>query len=697
MLLKKPSNFFEDENKSDVSKSIKDVEYFDTLQSYKKNLEKFDAISKFSGSLEDYNENVERVNYLSQQLLDVQEEIKTLLTREDLDRAMMSQLLVVEEITIDIQNRVKTINNEKLIGIKKSVKELSEQVDEFISVDVPKYKSLIIDSENRSYSRYNKFEGKISESIESVQQSIQNSQQSIDESIDGINNSVKQKYKEIDKNISEFQNKISEDLNHALMSQRFIVEQTTDDIQSKVKTINEEKLASIKESVNESVKKLAEQVDEFISVDVPKYKSLVIDSEKRTHSKYDKFEGRISESIENTQQSIDDVSNSVKQKYKEIDENILKFQDKLTDKISNVKKTVSEFINEEKANISKNEIRVKTELEGFEGKLKEISIDVFESSEDNKNFKSELTERVDNFFKNTNSAFGEQVREVEEIKDLKEELSKKVDSLEVNLVRNESHIKVQNESLDKIQVDVREAIEKLKIDELEEKNASLARKVDYIQEVLEKFSEKEVLTESITEPPEINNSDPLTPTDQNFVTFDQLQNHYKLFVNRIQQQLSTLGGGGIEDAPKTGGPYVRQGQKWVVSTGGGGAGLSTTGISTAFGLHIDPIGAGVTYSEDLVVVGDARVTGILSIGTSSIVLDANSKTIHGVQELQISNADSSMAPIVIKQAAAGTADQGKIRFVKMKEEGGQMVESTEQVELNNSPSHALAIAYAVAL
>lgn len=39
-------------------------------------------------------------------------------------------------------------------------------------------------------------------------------------------------------------------------------------------------------------------------------------------------------------------------------------------------------------------------------------------------------------------------------------------------------------------------------------------------------------------------SDPLTPLDQNFVTFEQLQKHYTQFVNRIQQQLSTLGGGG---------------------------------------------------------------------------------------------------------------------------------------------------------
>ena len=39
-------------------------------------------------------------------------------------------------------------------------------------------------------------------------------------------------------------------------------------------------------------------------------------------------------------------------------------------------------------------------------------------------------------------------------------------------------------------------------------------------------------------------ADPLLPLDQNFVTFDDLSSHYRTFVNRIQQQLMSLGGGG---------------------------------------------------------------------------------------------------------------------------------------------------------
>ena len=49
----------------------------------------------------------------------------------------------------------------------------------------------------------------------------------------------------------------------------------------------------------------------------------------------------------------------------------------------------------------------------------------------------------------------------------------------------------------------------------------------------------------LSEPSDIKQQkDPLTPINQNFATLDDLQKHYNLFLNRIQQQLSTLGGGG---------------------------------------------------------------------------------------------------------------------------------------------------------
>jgi len=48
----------------------------------------------------------------------------------------------------------------------------------------------------------------------------------------------------------------------------------------------------------------------------------------------------------------------------------------------------------------------------------------------------------------------------------------------------------------------------------------------------------------ITNPPDVKAPDALTPLNQKFATMKDLEDHYKLFLNRIQQQLSTLGGGG---------------------------------------------------------------------------------------------------------------------------------------------------------
>ena len=78
--------------------------------------------------------------------------------------------------------------------------------------------------------------------------------------------------------------------------------------------------------------------------------------------------------------------------------------------------------------------------------------------------------------------------------------------------------------------------------------------LDEVLEVLEDRKEelqepKEELIEKslglLAEPSDAKQqNDPITPLDQKFATLDDLQKHYSTFLSRIQQQLSTLGGGG---------------------------------------------------------------------------------------------------------------------------------------------------------
>ena len=72
--------------------------------------------------------------------------------------------------------------------------------------------------------------------------------------------------------------------------------------------------------------------------------------------------------------------------------------------------------------------------------------------------------------------------------------------------------------------------------------------VEELQEELEKPKQPTLIERSLgllAEPSNVKvQKDPLTPLDQKFATLEDLEKHYKLFLSRIQQQLSTLGGGG---------------------------------------------------------------------------------------------------------------------------------------------------------
>ena len=97
---------------------------------------------------------------------------------------------------------------------------------------------------------------------------------------------------------------------------------------------------------------------------------------------------------------------------------------------------------------------------------------------------------------------------------------------------------------------VGDSFEKLFIEQLQPKTKkNIPEKIQepQIVEVIE--VKKDTLIEKslglLSEPSGIKHkNDPLTPLDQKFATLEDLNKHYSLFLSRIQQQLSTLGGGG---------------------------------------------------------------------------------------------------------------------------------------------------------
>jgi|TARA_B100000035_G_scaffold157593_1_gene134297 hypothetical protein len=529
--IRKPSEYF-DREKASVENSIRESSknpelntVSDAYNTFKRNLSKVDLLTDFSETLENYQLNIEKVNHLSTKIDEIDEDIKTLLTKEDLDKALISQLLFLEECIHDVQEKVKNINHKNLAQVKSDVSSLSETVNFFIDEEIPKYKKYVFESEFRLTNKYEALS-------EEVEETLSNAKEFVDE-------------------------KYNQDFNN----------------------------------INEKINIINQKINNIKTDDILTYKNLIAGSEIKTESKIKEF----AESLNN---NVNDVATSL--------------------------------------NNTVNDIVSKIEL------VKEDNTEIF----DTLNSKVNQVNQIHNLI----------IEDIEKNETTRDELDKKIVDLKVEILRNESHIKNQNKNIETIHEDVKSAISKLNIDEIEQNNFKLARKIKYFEEVFEKFNEKEILNENIiTEPSSTNNDDPLTPLDNNFVTLDQLQNHYRLFINRIQQQLAIIGGGGEtrleflddvdRDTAKSNGKFLKYDEsldKWVGADVGGinttttlltgdvnvGGAITVAGNSR-FNGNVDIIGT-LTY-EDLNFTGSIDVDGHTELdnlnvsGLSTFVgtLDAN--------------------------------------------------------------------------
>ena len=149
--------------------------------------------------------------------------------------------------------------------------------------------------------------------------------------------------------------------------------------------------------------------------------------------------------------------------------------------------------------------------------------------------------------------------------------------------------------------------------------------IQSIYREIEKLKEVPVLEES---------TDPLVPLDQKFATLDDLQNHYRLFINRIQQQLASLGGGGetrlefLDDIDRTSAKtdgYVLSYQastgKFIgvpMSGGGGGGGSGISTYADVAGIATYATSAGVsTYASIAGIATYSSTSGIATYATTA--------------------------------------------------------------------------------
>ena len=130
---------------------------------------------------------------------------------------------------------------------------------------------------------------------------------------------------------------------------------------------------------------------------------------------------------------------------------------------------------------------------------------------------------------------------------LKEEIDNKVDTLQSSNtdlladieILDKRQKKINSRNIDKITEEVLAEIKIILSGDFKSNIQRLEEKIDNVSNSYQTLNEG-----LLNEPPSTDNSDPLTPLDQNFVTQKDLADHYTNFLNRVQAQIATIGGGG---------------------------------------------------------------------------------------------------------------------------------------------------------
>ena len=217
---------------------------------------------------------------------------------------------------------------------------------------------------------------------------------------------------------------------------------------------------------------------------------------------------------------------------------------------------------------------------------------------------SSLTEAIDKNLNILSKEYSEKLNKFDyKLATLKEEINIKLNDLENNDKSLKGEIGL---------VDERQG--RINIHQLKQEVTTEIKKLEDKIETIKEAYEEHILNEGLlNEPPSTDNEDLLTSLDQKFITLDKFEEHYKLFVNRIQKQLSTLGGGGAvnirdlddvdQSSARVNNKYLKYNSttnKWEGADASGGSGIGTENVSTN---SLNVVGIS-TFNDDVVFKGN---------------------------------------------------------------------------------------------
>ena len=620
MALKKPSDFFGNTKKTPldevkeeyIAASPEKIEQVsEAFDAFKANLNHIQSLSDFTSTFDSFRENLEKVENVSSEVDTIKDEIKSLLKQEDLDSAMMAQLLFVEESISKIESKISSINGETVDQIKEDFQGLSTSVEGFLSIDVPKYEKLISESEVRIDDRFDQFKGQVEENLDTIRADVNKEVTTALADIESLGESTvldaKEEFKKQTEEINETVSNLVE--TEFPKYKKFFT-------QTELKT--EETIKNAIDSYKETIESLNAKVKVFTETEIPKYNNLLIETKLKYEQEVKELEEEVLAKVNSLSEKVDFVSEDVSEKTAEKIEELQTVIDEYKEEIDSISKTYNNLYKDFK----KREISDNEKLEGYSNEIekynKRFAFLEETVTEDLREIQSVLIRSNETYHTSLKAEVGK----------FRSKISEQMEGLQMDLVVNEQHIKKQNENIESVKEEIQEVLKRLQLDTIEEKNKELVEKIAYLEETISEINEKKLLVEDNPtlpgDPSTNNSSDGLTPLDQKFATLDDLQNHYRLFINRIQQQIATIGGGGagfIKDLDDvtfdrttgTGKLLIYDGSKWV------GIASTAVGGGSASELAENTTGTNLVLSGNLTVAGIATYEDVRNIDSIGIV------------------------------------------------------------------------------
>jgi len=332
------------------------------------------------------------------------------------------------------------------------------------------------------------------------------------------------------------------------------IEDRIDNLQTEVANLPEVKY------YDSEIEAICEAID-AVKASIPKFPSWVNEvNEVPDFSWIGKTFSVIDDDFIKVNDTIEGLRESVRIDLKKISEDneVLNFENKI--QFGTEVKDLDKKLGEEKDKIWK--------------ELRNSSMKIWEYHKEFKDDDRKLKKQILGEYNKLKQSIKEELKEVSQESVKTDELLLKYFTELREEITNLPEVKYYDKDIDYVKSDIKQLFDLVKTIKEEQKE------LQNIQEGL--------LNEPPSEPESVDGQrDPLTPMDQKFATLDDLSNHYRLFINRIQQQIATIGGGGagfIKDLDDVTFDQTTGTNKLLIFNGTKWVGIASTSLSGSTAL-----------------------------------------------------------------------------------------------------------------